>query len=74
MASSEVKEVYVLKGQIQVDAFRSENPDGFTILDGDRGVGLTGDLAKLARNPGNNPENWKYVMAKVSAGIYESHR
>ncbi len=73
MASIEHSSVHVLKSQVDIDQFHVEYPQGYTILDGVRGVGVTGEHANFARNCGSDPNQWISFAATVSAAIHKAH-
>jgi hypothetical protein len=39
----------LLRNQADIDAFRVASPDGYILVSGDRGIGLTGQYADFAR-------------------------
>lgn len=74
MASYEEKEITVLRGNDEIDRFRNQFPDGYVILDGDRGIGLVGEFAKRARNMGPDPEGWIDFANKIGPLIHQSYQ
>jgi hypothetical protein len=75
MASVQLNsEIYILKGQNDVDTFRLKYPDGFTILDGDRGIGCIGSMAEKAKNIGGDPNDWIAFANQVGPSIHQSYK
>lgn len=62
--------ITVLSNNDQVEAFRTREPDGYTILNGDRGVGLTGELAEQARNAGGDPTIWIRLAEQIGPAVH----
>jgi hypothetical protein len=66
--------ITVIRTKDQLDAFRNAHPDGYTIMDGDRGIGLIGTYADRARNMGPDPDEWVQFAQEVGPYIHQSSK
>lgn len=62
--------IVILRNQAEIDVFRLHHPDGYTVLDGDRGVGLIGDDADRARNMGADPNLWIEFALRIGPAVH----
>lgn len=53
-----MSEITLIRNNDQLTDFQSANPDGYVIMDGDKGVGLIGTWARAAKNNGSDPMGW----------------
>lgn len=67
------EDVTIIRSNAELASFKARHPDGFTIMDGDRGIGVTGQLAQEVKNIGGNPENWIRFAAKIGPFIHQAH-
>lgn len=71
-------DISILRNQQDVDTFRLNHPNGFTILDSldssRGGIGLIGQSADTARNIGGNPNDWISFAQKIGPAIHESNK
>lgn len=66
-----MSEITLIRDNGQASEFREKNPDGYTIMNGDKGIGLTGKLAEEAKNIGGNPNDWIKFASIISPAIHE---
>lgn len=57
---------YILKNNEQVATFRMLHPNGYTVLDGDHGIGLEGAYADEARALQDNSEELKSLLLEIN--------
>lgn len=74
MASLELEnEIFIIKNAASLAEFRRLHPDGYTIMDGDRGIGLLGSNAEFAQNCGSDPNKWISFAQLISPALYQAH-
>jgi len=63
----------IIRNAVDLAQFHQSHPNGYTIMDGDRGIGLIGRNADFARNCGNDPNGWIAFAEFIGPAIHEAH-
>ncbi len=64
--------IVIIKSNEALQAFQTQHPNGYAIMNGDKGVGLIDALAERARNVGSDPNGWVELAATLGPFIHQA--